>query len=284
MAEPENAAPQDAPATPTATDEGPSGTEPVSEGGDVGRTATAAPTTRDDATGPDEDSFFDPTDLPDELKPAYKQMQAAFTRKTQGLKEQRDKIAAYDAFNADPVGSIQNLAKHYGLNLTRAEAQAAADGASGNGESWQPKSWDEVIKRIQAETRESLLNELEPVLRDVRDTKRSQIERDLDEQVPEWRQYEEEMTAALNAHPTLVKDPIALARLALPERIFEARATQRALKKLEDRGRSSKVSGGSQTQRPPAGPDPNKRQTFHEAVQNARQQLEQDGRLYVSSD
>lgn len=36
-----------------------------------------------------EDSFFDPNQVPEELKPAYKQMQAAFTKKTQEIAEAR---------------------------------------------------------------------------------------------------------------------------------------------------------------------------------------------------
>lgn len=45
-------------------------------------------TVQPDTTGSSEsESFFDPTTVPDELKPAYKQMQAAFTKKTQALAE-----------------------------------------------------------------------------------------------------------------------------------------------------------------------------------------------------
>lgn len=49
-----------------------------------------APVTTDNAqpeqsTQQTEDSFFDPNTVPEELKPAYKQMQAAFTKKTQEI-------------------------------------------------------------------------------------------------------------------------------------------------------------------------------------------------------
>lgn len=54
---------------------------------------------------PSEDSFFDPNTVPDELKPAYKQMQAAFTKKTQEIAEARkeaeairQKAEAYDKY------------------------------------------------------------------------------------------------------------------------------------------------------------------------------------------
>jgi hypothetical protein len=55
-----------------------------------------------------EESFFDPNTVPEELKPAYKQMQAAFTKKTQeiaarnkelaAVKEKADAYAKYERF------------------------------------------------------------------------------------------------------------------------------------------------------------------------------------------
>lgn len=52
-----------------------------------------------------EEAFFDPNAIPEELKPAYKQMQAAFTKKTQEIAEQRkqaealrQKAEAYDKY------------------------------------------------------------------------------------------------------------------------------------------------------------------------------------------
>ena len=53
-------------------------------------------------TGGEEDilnedaTFFDPKGLSEELQPAYKQMQAAFTKKTQGIADVRKKSEAFD--------------------------------------------------------------------------------------------------------------------------------------------------------------------------------------------
>jgi len=44
-----------------------------------------------------EDSFFDPNSLSEELLPAYKQMQGAWTKKTQELAQQRKEVEAYKA-------------------------------------------------------------------------------------------------------------------------------------------------------------------------------------------
>lgn len=43
------------------------------------------------------ESFFDPKSLPEELMPAYKQMQGAFTKKTQEIAEQRKQFEALQA-------------------------------------------------------------------------------------------------------------------------------------------------------------------------------------------
>ena len=64
--------------------------------------ASTAPAT------PDEPTFFDPNSIPEELKPAYKQMQAAFTKKMQGISGDKQKIEAYNAFMSDPIGQMQS--------------------------------------------------------------------------------------------------------------------------------------------------------------------------------
>ena len=49
-------------------------------------------------------------------------MQAAFTKKTQAVAQDRQKIEAFDAFMADPMSQIQQLAQQYGYSLTQANA------------------------------------------------------------------------------------------------------------------------------------------------------------------
>lgn len=63
------------------------------------------PTTEATNTVQEDESFFDPNQVPEELKPAYKQMQAAFTTKTQEIANARkeaeslkQKAEAYDKY------------------------------------------------------------------------------------------------------------------------------------------------------------------------------------------
>lgn len=233
-------------------------------------TDTAPTTTHEGGT---EDSFFDPKELPPELMPAYKQMQRAWTKKTQELAKHRQKVEAYDQFMVDPVTNLQQLARQYGLEISRAEAKQIAK----QQEEWQPQTWTDVITKAKAEAKQELLSELGPLIGEVRGMKRSQIERDLDEHVPEWRAYESEMASAIRKHPTLVNEPELLARMVIPQEVLEGRAYQAALKKLQAKAEASRVSSGSQTSRSADAETPNKAMSFDEAVAYARQKLAKQG-------
>lgn len=113
--------------------------------------APAAPTPQGDQTpteaaapAPPEDSFttVDPSTLPLELQPIYKSLQADYTRKTQGVAEQRklyesfgdpERIAQAVAF-VDQLQDPRYLKQFHGelseylqsMGLTQAEANAAA--------------------------------------------------------------------------------------------------------------------------------------------------------------
>ena len=52
-------------------------------------------TGKENVTSGDE-TFFDPKELPEELQPEYKRMQAAFTKKTQAVADVRKKAEAFD--------------------------------------------------------------------------------------------------------------------------------------------------------------------------------------------
>lgn len=56
-----------------------------------------------------EDSFtgLDPTGLPEDLQPLYKNMQADYTRKTQELAEQRKQFSQFDEYGIDPNYALE---------------------------------------------------------------------------------------------------------------------------------------------------------------------------------
>jgi len=215
----------------------------------------------------EEESFFDPQSIKGkpELEAAYKEMQRAFTKKTSSLKEQSKKVEAYDAFMQDPISQMQNIAKQYGYSLSRAQAQEMA-------QMNEPQSWDDVYSRAKQE----VLKDLQPIINEVRQTKKTQMEHMLDESCPDWRTYEDDMMQTLQKHPTLVNDPVKLYQLSVPSEVFTARATQAALKKLQTKAEHAQVSGGSTTNK--SGSNlPKGKLSFQDAVKAAKAKLSADG-------
>ena len=209
------------------------------------------------------DSFFDPSTLSPELQPAYKQMQAAYTKKTQAIAEQRGKVESYDRFLNDPAFRAQ-LAAQYGFGAAQPEQQQ---------EDWAPETWEDVMTKAEDRALARFRQEAQPLLKEVQNVKKTQIEKDLDEHVPEWRTYEDEMSQALQEHPTLASNPVMLARLALPQQLLDSKAMQQALKKLESKSKGASVSKGSSTGAPAGAEIPRQRRTFQEAYQAAKQNV-----------
>ena len=213
--------------------------------------------------------FFDPHDLPAELLPAYKNMQAAFTKKTQAFSEQRHKIDAYDAFEQNPVAAIQQIAQQYGFQLIQPGQQM------GQGEveqDWTPQTWEEVLAKAEKQAEQKVLQRLEPLIGKVQQLQQSNTEAFMDNNFPDWRQYEDEMHALLKAHPTLANDPGTLYKMAVPDEVLKSRAAKIALQKLQNNTQNAQVSSQSTTHKPAAakleGP-----LTFNQAVEIAKARI-----------
>ena len=245
-----------------ADSEGTTATAPVTTDGGSGSTVQAT------ASGPvtsAEESFFDPSSvIGTPLEQAYKQMQGAWTKKLQGVKQHQSKIDAFDSFQRDPVNTMQQLAKQYGYQLVQPGADSPKD--------FNPQSWDDVM----AQAKKEVLKDLQPVFGELRDLKKQNVEGYLDNNHPDWRTYEDNMMETLQKHPSLVKDPDALYRASVPSEVWEARATQKAMQKLKTAGQNSQISGGTTTTRPtqqePTGP-----LSFNQAVEVAKKRLASKG-------
>jgi len=226
-----------------------------------------------------EDTFFDPRDIEGqpELQAAYKQMQSAFSKKMKGISDNRQKIEAYDAFAADPVSQLQTMARQYGYSLTRAEAAQQLQQQQNVNDNWEPKSWDEVIQKAEERAYTRLQQEQEPLLDEVKNLRKSNLETYLDNNASDWRTYEDEMRTMLNEHPSLVNNPMALYKLAVPDDVLQSRATQQALKKMQAKGQSAAVSGASTTTKKSGNKMPDKPLSFDEAVKFAEAQLAEQG-------
>ena len=242
------------------------------------------PTTQQPAAGqapgppaPDDSVFFDPNEVSPELMPAYKQMQGAFTKKMQGLSTHRQKVEAYDAFMADPVSNLQRMATQYGLNLSRAEVnQAMGNTQPQPAEPWQPQTYEEIVERAVEVAERRVMQGLAPLLSTVQQVQATNIEKQLQDIDPTWRTYEDTMREKLKKHPTLVNDVSELYRLSVPEEVYQAKATQTALKKLQGKTQAAQVADKGTTSR--SAPAPRKASSFAEAIEIAKETLAQQGR------
>lgn len=230
------------------------------------------------------ETFFDPSTLDETLLPAYKQMQASYTKKTQALAKDRHAVEAYNAFMANPQASLQQLASQYGFSLTPAGQNPQAQPGQQNGgmdPNWQPQSWQEVFQRVEEQLKPKLRaeweQEMQPVIDEVRRVKKTHIEQVLDEATGgEWKQYEDDMTSLLRQHPSLANDPAMLARLAIPQEVQQQRAYKSALAKLQSKAEAAQVGGGSTTSQQPVD-QPTGPMTLDQAVEFAKRQLAQRG-------
>jgi hypothetical protein len=236
--------------------------------GNAGQSGSATQTTGNgsDATREAVESFFDPQSIADkpELQSAYKQMQASYTKRMQEFAKHRNKVDAYDSFERDPLGTMKQLAAQYGYQFVARADDAPKD--------WNPQSWDDVM----GEAEKRVLKKMEPVFGELKNLRKQGIESYLDTHFSDWRTYEDQMMDKLRAHPSLVADPDALYRLAVPSEVWEARAAKAAMAKLKSATDNSQVSGGSTTARAttstPAGP-----LSFNDAVEMARKRLSSQG-------
>ena len=252
---------------PAATPEVQAGQAEAQRDNGAGQAAKAAPAT---------DSFFDPSALPDELKPAYKQMQAAYTKKTQELAKHRNKIETYDAFMQDPVGNLQRMASQYGMHLTRAEAKQAIQQQEQSNEEWSPKTWEDVFAKAEERATQKIMQQFAPLMQNVQKMQANSIENQLNDIDGNWRMYEDEMKTNLRTHPTLVNDVAMLYRLSVPEEVYTSRAVQAALSKFESKAKSATVGSKSEASR--SVPAARKVSNFDEAVQEAKRLLQEQGR------
>ena len=254
---------------------GPEGATGAATGGEKGQSVGTGQTTGNGPGTTADESFFDPKTIQGkpELEAAYKQMQGAFTKVMQKVRGKQQKADAYERFEQDPQGTLRQLAQAYGFQLVQGGPQQ-----NGN-EKWEPQTWDEVTSRIKQEAKAEFMKEFEPVLKpvfdEVKNLRKASIEKSLDEIDPQWKLYEDDMMTTLQEHPSLVRDPLKLYRLSVPDEVFEAKYTKKALERLQGKAKSSEVSGGSTTTKQPS--QVRTASNFAEAVQIAKEQLAEKG-------
>ncbi len=239
----------------------------------------------------DEEEAFDLSKVPEELRPHVeaaikqtdKQLKANYTKKTQEIAKQRHKIEAYDSFESNPVEIMKQMAERYGFQLTpKGGGKPRSSETGGNGdesesfsETWTPPSWKHVGSAVDQRI-ESKLNEfmqkIQPVFQNIHQLTTKNIETQLSEIDPDWKLYEDEMTSNLKDHPTLAKDVSKLYRMSVPDEVLESRATQKALKKFEEKAHSANI--GSKSSIRSSSASEKKINSFNDAVVEAKRKIQ----------
>ena len=97
---------------------------------------------------PPEESFIDPSDLPEELKPHWKRMHRAFSQGMKSIKDTKEKASLVDRFNTDPEFARQaamEVLQRQGFTVQQA---AAATGQAAGPVVTAPR---ELVAAIQAQ-------------------------------------------------------------------------------------------------------------------------------------
>ena len=161
---------------------------------------------------PKEESFIDPASLSEELKPHWRRMHRAYTKKMEEIKSGREKIDAYDRFQSDPAYRqqiVSSMAKEMGLSIPANGQPAAGEPA--------PR---EIIEAVKSRLSPELAWMAEPLAnaqyaavrammgpREQAEAQKSHAEREtlygdlsdaLSEKAPGWEEHEDEMLELLN--------------------------------------------------------------------------------------
>lgn len=141
----------------------------------------------------EEKAFMNPNELPEELKPAFKKMQASFTRAMQKLAGERQKVELAEKILDNPDKAIELIAEATGKNIPSSSFES------------EPTDDETVayVKNLAMEAIKPLVNQLGS---EVAQLKVQLVQTYLDNQYPDWYLYENEMADLLKAHPSLGND------------------------------------------------------------------------------
>lgn len=155
---------------------------------------------------PDPVTFMDPNKIPAELLPAFKAMQASFTKGMQGIKGEKEKAEVMDELMKDPAAGIAYLAKKYGVELGETP-KGETKPPVGETEKWIRDMIEEVVGT-------KLKDSLSPLQSAQYEAKAKADLAYLDANHPDWKLYEQVMEEVLKKHPTMAGDLDELYRIS----------------------------------------------------------------------
>lgn len=243
--------------------------------------ATATGTTEATSAVQAAETFTNPNDLPAELQPIYKRMQASYTRKMQALSQDRNELRSesenYRRLMNDPEYARQVIlesAERLGLQVQ------PKGGGNGNGHAAATPSAGgapaDLVKTVESRLAPEMkwmardladaawiANQaaLQPVIQrqnlDARERRGEQYEAlaaELSAKVPDWQEHEDEMAQILNflssdqlTHPVYGSKVEMLYNMATKN----TAATREAVRRVTNAARNRTVTGRAETSTTP---------------------------------
>ncbi len=227
-------------------------------------TDAAATGATEPAPAPAVEEFISPADLPTEVQPHFKRMQAAYTRKMQALAADRDKVELVTRFRTDPEFARQLIAaeaQRMGLAL---QAPPATEQPATNGSTGGPPP--ALVARIEASLSpemkwlapqlaaatwagvEPLTQRSQQADQEARNQQFQALVAQLSEALPGWEAHEDDMA---ELHRWLKSDAMAHPRFGSKLELLyhavtrNAQAVRTATTRMADGARAASRTGGS---------------------------------------
>lgn len=251
-----------------------------------------------------EESFIDPSSLPEELKPHWKRMHGTYNKRLSEIAADKDRAEFAKRFESDPdfaAQQIQARAAKLGMTITKAQAQQAA--ATGSENAAPREVVEQVRKSLSPELQwmaEQIANsqwalvqsQLKP-LQEQRQTERLQayqaqydsLIEDLSGKAPGWETHENEMLELLEfikgpdlSHKKFGSKPELLYRIVTGN----ASAVSEATRRMGEAARNKVSTGTAQRASQPNIEDrirkaKNNNDAFNIAAKAAVEDLERKG-------
>lgn len=186
---------------------------------DAQDTASEDQSTIQGKEAPQEESFISPNDLPDELKPHWKRMHRAYTKRLEEIKSVRDKAAMVDQFQTDRNYALREIAAwaaQNGYNLSPVgQPNQQVQGQQGNRLQPPQQLVDAVRAQLPPELQwmaesqaasqwAAMQMMFQPVMQQQQQQQRQQVlaeydraANELSQTVPGWESHESEMDKLL---------------------------------------------------------------------------------------
>lgn len=254
---------------------------------------------------PAPETFIDPRDLPAEILPHFKRMQAAFTKKTQQLAARRPDLELVDRYRSDPAFARQFLAdeaQRLGINLGTTPASPPAPASNTTGAvpqefvaavarelpqelQWMAPMMAKATYASVAHLTTPMLQQNQQRIREEREQEWDTLAAQLNERQPGWEAHEDDMLAMYEfLQSPKLKHPVYGSKLDLLLNLVtsNASAAQQAIQRMSQAGRQrvgtgqpSRTSVSNITDR--VRKAPTTRDAWKEAAQAAIAQLNAGG-------